>query len=147
MGVGLADDVTLHLHVLHDEVSAVERVSHDASDKGSSQHYGIGVLLVEEAAHGLLVGQVQLLVGSANEVGVAPLKQVVPNGTSYKALMAGNVYLCFLVKHDLKSQFSNLFHDSFLQILCQVGTNLGGSTFRSHLGNVMLHHQLYQFLK
>ena len=93
MGISLTDNIALDLHVHHDEVGTVEHVGHDATHKGSSQHHCIGPFLIEEGLHCVLVGQVQFLMASANEVGVASLQKVIPNGRTHKAVVACNVYL------------------------------------------------------
>ena len=95
--VSLLNDVALHLHVLHDEVGAVERVGHDAAHEGCGQHYGIGLLLVEELLHSELVGEVELLMCAAHEVVVAALFQVVPNGRSHESVVSGNINLTVLI--------------------------------------------------
>ena len=95
MGVGLGDDVALDLHVHHDEVGTVEHVGHDAAHKGCRQHHCIGLFLIEEGLDSVLVGQVQLLMASANEIRVAPLLEVVPYGRTYKAIVACYVDFTF----------------------------------------------------
>ena len=97
VGIGFADDVALNLHVHHDEISAVERVGHNAAHKGSGQYDGVGALLVEELADGLLVRQVEFLVCAAHEVGVAALQEVVPDGRAHQSAVACHVYLAVLV--------------------------------------------------
>ena len=93
MGIGLGDDVALDLHVHHDEVGTVEHVGHDAAHKGSCQNYSIRLFFIKEGLDGILVGQVQLLVATANQIGVAPLFEVIPNSRTHKAIVACNVYL------------------------------------------------------
>ena len=66
MGVGLADDIALDLHVHHDEVGTVEHIGHDATHKGSGQHHCIRLFLIKELLDSILVGQVQFLVAPAN---------------------------------------------------------------------------------
>ena len=43
----------------------------------------------------------------------------------------------------LPIQLYTLFNNSFLQILFEVHSHLGGSTFCSNLGHIMLNHQFY----
>ena len=100
MLIGLLDDIALHLHVLHDEVSAIERVGHDAAHEGSGKHHRVGLLLVKEVLYGKLVGEIQLFVCAANKIVVSALFQVVPNSRAHQSVVAGNVNLvCFLKCH------------------------------------------------
>ena len=99
MAIGLADDVALDEHVLHDEVGPVEGVGHDATDEGSGENDGVGALAVEEVPDGLLVGEVELAVGAADEVDVAFLEQVVPDGGTYEPAVACDVNLTILTEH------------------------------------------------
>ena len=89
--IGLADDVALHEHVLHDEVGSIERVGHDATHEGCRQNDGLGALLVEEASHGQLVGEVKLAVATPNKVGITTLQEIVPDGRANKSPMAGHI--------------------------------------------------------
>ena len=97
MGIGLADDVALDHHVLHDEVGPIERVGHDASHESGRQHHGLGAFLVEKALHGLLVGQVERLMAAPNKVGIAPMKQVVPDGRAHQAMMTRYIDLAVFI--------------------------------------------------
>ena len=78
--VGLFDDIALHLHVLHDEVGAVQRVSHDATHESCGEHDCVGLLLIKEFLYSELVSKVQFFMRTANKIIVATLLQVVPNG-------------------------------------------------------------------
>ena len=71
MGIGFADDIALDLHVHHDEVGAVERVGHDTAYEGRSQDDCVGLFLIEEPPHRHLIGEVQLLVATPHQVGIA----------------------------------------------------------------------------
>ena len=77
MCIGLAYDIALDLHIHHYEVSAVEAVCHDSAHKCGSEHNGIGLLLVEELLHRILVGEVEFLVAAAYEVLIATALEVV----------------------------------------------------------------------
>ena len=63
----------------------------------SGLYDGVGALLVEELADGLLVRQVEFLVCAAHEVGVAALQEVVPDGRAHQSAVACHVYLAVLV--------------------------------------------------
>ena len=91
--VSLLNDVVLHLHILHDEISTLERVGHDTTNEGSGEHHGVGLLLVKEVLYCELVSKVQFFVCAANKIIVATLLQVVPNSRSYQSMMTGNVNL------------------------------------------------------
>lgn len=71
--------VTLDLHVLHDEVGAIERVGHYSSHERSRENDGVGVLLVEEFLHCQLVSEVEFLMCATYKIIVAALFQVIPN--------------------------------------------------------------------
>ena len=93
MGVGVFYHVALHLHVLHDEVGAVERVGHDAAHKGCGEDHGVGAFLVEEGLDSLLVGEVELAVGAAHQIVVAARLEIVPDGRAHESAVPGDVYL------------------------------------------------------
>ena len=79
VGVGLADDIALNLHIHHYEVRPVEAVCHDPAHECCREHDGIWLLLVEELLHRILVGEVELLVAAAYEVLIATALEVVPD--------------------------------------------------------------------
>ena len=97
MGVGLRDDITLYLHVHHDEVGTVKGIGHDATDKGSGKDNSVWTLLIEEAAHGKLVGKVKLRMAAADKILIATREKVVPDGRANKATVAGNINLTVLI--------------------------------------------------
>ena len=78
MGIGLADDIALDLHVHHDEVSTIERVRHNTAYKCSCQYHCVRLFFIEELLDGYLIGQVQLLVAAANKVIITPTLQIIP---------------------------------------------------------------------
>ncbi len=117
VGVGLADDVALNLHVHHHEVGAVQAVGHDAADEGRRQHHRIGALLVEEFLDRILVGQVKIAVGAAHQVVVSSGLQVVPDGRSYQASVARYVYFAILVHIIYRSVMLDIYFFHLLQIL------------------------------
>ena len=94
--VRLLDDVALHLHVLHDEVSTIERVGHDATHEGSGEHHCIGLFLIEELLHRILVGEVEFLVAAAHEIIVATALEVIPDCGTYQAIVTCYINLTFL---------------------------------------------------
>ena len=100
MGVGLADDVALDLHVHHDEVGAIQAVGHDAAHESGCQHHRIGLLAVEEGLHGRLVGQVHLMDGQAHQIIVSPFLQVIPDGGTHQPGVPCHVDFRILIQHD-----------------------------------------------
>ena len=97
MGVSLRDDITLYRHVHHDEVGTVKGIGHDATDKGSGKDNSVRTLLIEEAAHGKLVGKVKLRMAAADKILIATREKVVPDGRANKATVAGNINLTVLI--------------------------------------------------
>ena len=93
MGIGLTNDITLDLHVHHDEIGPVERIGHDAAHEGCCQHYGLGTLLIEKPPDGHLVGQIEFGMGAPDEIRIPPLDQVVPNGRAHKPAMPCHINL------------------------------------------------------
>ena len=91
VGVGLADDIALHLHVLHDEVCAIQGIGHDTADEGGCKYHCVRTFLIKETPHRQLVGEVKFAVGAAYEVHVAAGLEIVPDGGAYQAPMAGYV--------------------------------------------------------
>lgn len=76
MAEAFADDVLLYLQVLVDEVGTVDTVGHDATHKGGGKEYIFGLFLVEEAAYGNSVEQIEFCVGLADEIGVSFLLKI-----------------------------------------------------------------------
>ena len=58
VGIGFAEHVALNFHIHHYKISAVKRVRHDATDKSSRKHYGIGAFFVKELLDGILISKV-----------------------------------------------------------------------------------------
>ena len=56
MEIALFYDIALHLHVLHNEVCTIQRVRHDTTNEGCSQHDSIGFLFIKESLHSKLIG-------------------------------------------------------------------------------------------
>ena len=99
MAEALPDNVLLDLQVLIDEIGAITAVGHDAAYVSGSQHDAVGPLVVEEAAHGDGVEQVELAVRAPHEAGVTLRKQVAPNGRTDQSAMAGDIYFKVFVHH------------------------------------------------
>ena len=97
VGICLTDNVALDLHVHHDEVGTVEAVGHDASHESGCQHNGIGLLFIEELLDSVLVGQIHLLNGLANQIIVSTFLEVFPNGGANQSGVACHINLCILV--------------------------------------------------
>lgn len=76
MAEAFADDVLLYLQVLVDEIGTVDTVGHNATHKGGGKEYIFGLLLVEEAAYGNSVEQIEFCVGLADEIGVSFLLKI-----------------------------------------------------------------------
>ena len=89
----------MHLHVLHDEVSTIERISHDATHEGCCQNHGIRTLFIEKLLNGILVCQVELFMRTAHHIVITSLLQVIPNSRTHKSVMSSYVYLRILIQH------------------------------------------------
>ena len=92
-----ADDVLLYLQVLVDEVGTVDTVGHDATHKGGGKEYIFGLFLVEEAAYGNSVEQIEFCVGLADEIGVSFLLKIFPDGRTYQSPVACYIYFGIFV--------------------------------------------------
>ena len=68
MSIGFTDDITLYLHVHHDEVCPVKTVRHYATHEGCCQYYCVWLLLVKESFYCYLICQVQFLVRTTYEI-------------------------------------------------------------------------------
>ena len=68
MTISVANDIALHLHVLHDKVGSIERVCHNATHKSGCKYNGIGALGIEESLNCILVGKVEFGMGSAYKI-------------------------------------------------------------------------------
>ena len=65
------DDVHLEDHVVVHEIGKGALVSDNAAYLGGSQEHVLGALLGEEGLYGFLAGEVELLVGTGDDIGVA----------------------------------------------------------------------------
>ena len=92
MGIGVADDVALYLHVLHYEVGTVEGVSHDATYKCSCKNHGIRLLFVKECLNRILVGQVQFFVRASYKIVVSSFLEIIPYCRANESVVPGNIY-------------------------------------------------------
>ena len=90
-GLRLADDVGLDLEVLVDELPGLLPVCEDAADLGGRDDDDLGALLGEEAARGVLVGEVELVEVAHDEVLVAGLVQGAQDRAADEAGVPGQV--------------------------------------------------------
>ena len=79
--------VLLYLQVLVDKVRPVCAVCHDTSHVGGGKDYIFRSFLVKEVLYGNSVQQVQFLVASAGQVGVALFFQVTPNSGAHESVV------------------------------------------------------------
>ena len=91
MGVGFANDIALHFHVLHDEVGTIEPVCHNASHESCRQNDGIGLFLIEELPHGIGICQIQFRMGLAHEIVISPLLEILPDGRADKSAVSCHI--------------------------------------------------------
>ena len=89
----LSDDVLLYLEVVVDEVSAVGIVRHDPPDVCCCEDYRLRALLIEERTHSDGIREVQLTMGTADEVGVTTLLEVAPDSGAYEPTMPCDIDL------------------------------------------------------
>ena len=68
---GRVDDVHFQRHVVIHEIGQCFLIGHDAADLGSSKEHILRLLLCKKRFHSILTGQVQLLVGAGDDIGVA----------------------------------------------------------------------------
>ncbi len=92
-----ADDILLYLQVLVDKIGTIDIVGHDAAHKGGGKEYIFRLLLVEEAAYGNSVEQIELFVGLADEVGISFLLKILPDGRTYQPPVACYIYFGIFV--------------------------------------------------
>ena len=97
MRIGIADDVALHLHVLHDEIGTIKRICHDAAHEGCCQDHSVWLLLIEELLHCILICEVKLFVRTTHQVVIASSFEVVPNSRTHESVVSCYVYLTILV--------------------------------------------------
>ena len=89
----LSDDVLLYLEVVVDEVSAVGIVRHDPPDVCCCEDHRLRALLIEECTHRDGIREVQLTMGTADEVGVTTLLEVAPDSGAYEPSMPCDINL------------------------------------------------------
>jgi hypothetical protein len=97
VGISLVDYITLDFHVHHDEISTIERVGHDTTNKGCCQNNGVRLLLIKELLNGDLVREIELLMATAHKISVTPLKEIIPNSGTHKSVVSRYIYLTILV--------------------------------------------------
>ena len=68
VGVGFAEHVALDFHVHHHEVRTIERIGHDTADESRSKDYSIRAFFVKELLDGILVREVEFLMGTSDKV-------------------------------------------------------------------------------
>ena len=93
MAEALSDDVLLYLEVVVDKVSAVGIVRHDPPDMCCCEDHRLGMLLIEERTHSDGIREVQLTMGTADEVGVTTLLEVAPDSGAYEPTMPCDIDL------------------------------------------------------
>ena len=101
------DGVHLQRHVVIHEVGQCFLVCHDAADLGSSKEHILRLLLCEELFHSILTGQVQLLVGAGDDVGVALTLQLTNDCRAHHAAMTCDINLSILFHHNRIAFFPN----------------------------------------
>ena len=87
------NDVHLQNHVVIHEIGKGGLVSDNAAYLSSSEEHVLGLLLGEEGLNGLLAGEVKLLVGTGDDIGVALALELANDGGAHHATVTGNVYL------------------------------------------------------
>ena len=104
------DDVHLKHHVVVHKIGERRLVGDDAAHLGGGEEYVFGLLLLEETVHGLLVDEVEFLVGAGDDIVVALTAKLAHDGGAYHAAVAGYV--------DFRIFFHNFLYlyrlDSFL---------------------------------
>jgi len=93
VGVGFAEHIALDFHVHHHEVCTVERVCHNAANESRSKDYGIGAFFVKELFDGILVREVEFLMGTSDKVIVPAGLEVVPNSRTDQPMVASYIDL------------------------------------------------------
>ena len=93
MAEALSDDVLLYLEIVVDEVSAVGIVRHDPPDVCCCEDHRLRALLIEERTHSDGIREVQLTMGTADEVGVTTLLEVAPDSGAYEPTMPCDIDL------------------------------------------------------
>lgn len=93
VGVGFAEHIALDFHVHHHEVGAVERVCHNAANESRSKDYSIGAFFVKELLDGILVREVEFLMGTSDKVIVPAGLEVVPNSRTDQPMVASYIDL------------------------------------------------------
>ena len=96
---GGVDDVHLQNHIVVHEVRQGVLVGHDAAHFGGGQEHVLRTLIGKEVVYGLLVAQVQFLVGTGDDVGIALSMKLAHNGAAHHAVMTGYVYFAVLFHH------------------------------------------------
>lgn len=88
IAVGRIDDVGLDHEVFVDEFGGVGVVGVDAADFGCGEVDLIGFFLGEEGANGSLIGEIELGMGTRNDIGVALGLELADDGGADHATMA-----------------------------------------------------------
>ena len=93
------DDIHFQNHIVVHKVRQGILVGYDAAYLRRSQKHILRLLPSEEGLHGVLPGQIQLLMGPGNNVVVALPVQFPHNGGAHHAPVTGYIDFCVFVHH------------------------------------------------
>ena len=94
------DSVHLQRHVVVHEVGQGLLVGDDAAHLGRCQKDILRLFGGEEILHILLAAEVQLLVGTGDDIGIALALQFPHDGAAHHAAMPGYIDLCVFLHHN-----------------------------------------------
>lgn len=121
------------------------------------------VFFIEEAFHGILVGQIQFAVGPANKVRITAAQEIVPDCRAHETSVPRDIYFAVPVEHfqlfyvfyvllyvlraSLRWFSAPLFYDAFFEVFHEVGADFFTGIVTGDLGHVGIHHYLHEFFK
>ena len=94
------DDIHLKHHIVVHKISQGTLVGNDATDLGSTKEHILRLFLSEKLLHLLLTTEVQLCMGTGDDIAVALAMEFTHNSASYHASMTCDVYLIVLFHHE-----------------------------------------------
>ena len=101
------DGVHLQRHIVIHKIGQRFLICHDAADFSSSKKHILRLLLCKERFHGILTGQIQLLVRTGDDIGVTLTLQFTDDCRTHHAAMTCNINLRILFHHNKITFFPN----------------------------------------
>ena len=125
-------------------------IGNDTADLGGCQKDILGLFLCKKALDILLTAEVQLFMGTGDDIGVALTLQFAHDGAAHHAAMTGDINFSILFHHDcylLLMLLMKLFDNALFEIFSQIGLDMLLGALYGDLLHVMIDHDLDKLCK